>query len=90
MPQLAERDLLQDQRARHAGGEAVVVRHGHRQAPAGLAGDEARLLEQADALAHGGAVDAELPDELGLGADGIAGLGRPARILRSIASATSS
>ena len=74
MPQLAERHLLQDQRAGHARGEAVVVRHGHRQAPARLARDEARLLEQADALAHGRAVDAELLDELGFGADGIAGL----------------
>ena len=45
MPQLAEGHLLQDERTRHARGEAVVVRHGHRQAAAGLAGDEARLLE---------------------------------------------
>src|SRR5581483_7642598 len=61
--------LLQNERPRHARGEAMVVRHGHRQAPARLARDEPRLLEQPDALAHGRAVDAELRDELGLGAD---------------------
>ena len=85
VPQLAERHLLQDQRARHAAGEAVVVRHGHRQPPARLARDQARLLEQADALAHGRAVDAELAHQLRLGADRIAGLagGRPGSCARS-------
>ena len=51
----------------------MVVRHCHGQTAAGLARHQPRLLEQSDALAHGGAVYAELFDELGFGADGIAG-----------------
>ena len=90
VPQLAEGHLLQHERAAHARGEPLVVRHGNRQAAAGLAGDEAGLLEQADAFAHRRAVDAELLDQLGFGADRIAGPQSPVRILRSISSATSS
>src|SRR5262245_65813867 len=55
----------------------MVVRYRHRQAPARLARDEPRLLEQADALAHRGAVDPELAHQLRFGADGIAGLEPP-------------
>jgi hypothetical protein len=54
---------------RHAPGLRLL-----RQAAAGLASNEPRLLEHADTLAHSRAVDAKLLDELGLGADGIAGL----------------
>ncbi len=66
--ELAERHLLQHQRAAHARGEPMVVRHGDREPAAGLPRHQARLLQQPDALAHGRAVDAELLDQLGFGA----------------------
>src|SRR6185295_15868987 len=70
--EFAERDLAEDQRARRARRQPLVVRRADRQAPVGFAPDQAVVLEQADAFAHGRAVDAELLDQFRLGTDRLA------------------
>jgi hypothetical protein len=70
--ELAEGDLVQHHGARRAAGEPLVVRQADGQAPVGLPLDDAVVLQQPDSFAHRGAVDAELLDQLRLGADRLA------------------
>ncbi|MNC85775.1 hypothetical protein D3C83_13880 [compost metagenome] len=63
---------MQHHGARGAARQPLVVRQADRQAPVGLALDDAVVLKEANTLAHRGAVDAELLDQLGLGADRLA------------------
>ncbi|MGY4548052.1 hypothetical protein ACVMDO_003481 [Bradyrhizobium sp. USDA 4513] len=77
LEQFAERHLVQDQRAGQSRRELVVARQAGLQPAAGIAADQSALLEHANAFAHRRAVDAELRNQLLLGADRLARLDPP-------------
>lgn len=72
--EFAEGDFVQQQGAADAAGQLGVAGQAGVEPAAAVAPDQPALLEQADALAHRRAVDAELLDQRRLGPDALARL----------------